>query len=137
MCIESILASISFFNHRKFRENYNIESKFFLVDLQKNFWNKLVIANKLSLSDRRGKSMCYSEWLKVSLNTWNKSELFFWQASFLLDDEAKICIKLIIFFDRPWWPSGLNHHVSNSIRDRRLRPRFESPLGITILIAQK
>ena len=34
---------------------------------------------------------------------------------------------------RPCWPSGLNHHVSNSSRGRCLGPRIESPLGITIL----
>ena len=39
--------------------------------------------------------------------------------------------------NRPWWLSGLSRHVSNSSRDRGLGPRFESPLGITILIAQK
>ena len=31
--------------------------------------------------------------------------------------------------NRPWWPSGLIHHVSNSSRDRQLGPRFESSLG--------
>ena len=44
----------------------NIESKFFSVNLQKKFWNKLVIENKLSLSDRRGKSMHYPESPKVT-----------------------------------------------------------------------
>ena len=36
--------------------------------------------------------------------------------------------------DRRWWPSGLIRHVSNSIRDSCLGPRFESPLEITISI---
>ena len=32
--------------------------------------------------------------------------------------------------DRPWWPSGLSNHVSNSSRDRHLGPRLESRLGL-------
>ena len=31
--------------------------------------------------------------------------------------------------NRPRWPSGLSHHVSNSSRDRDLGPRFEYRLG--------
>ena len=27
---------------------------------------------------------------------------------------------------RPWWLSGLSHHVSNSSRDKGLGPRFKS-----------
>ena len=30
--------------------------------------------------------------------------------------------------NRPWWPSGLSHHVSNSSRDICLGPRFKIPL---------
>ena len=32
------------------------------------------------------------------------------------------------------WPSGLSYHVTKSSRDRRLGPKFESPLGFTIFI---
>ena len=45
-------------------------------------------------------------------------------------------IIISISLNWPWWLSGLSHHVSNSSRDRRLGPRFKSPLGIMILIAQ-
>ena len=38
--------------------------------------------------------------------------------------------------NRPWWPSGLSHYVSNSSRDRHIGPRFKSPLEITISIFQ-
>ena len=34
-----------------------------------------------------------------------------------------------IWFNQPWWPCGLSHHVSNSSRDWRLGPSFESRLG--------
>ena len=44
----------------------NIESKLFLVDLQKKFRNMFVIENKLSLLYRRGKSMRYPESPKVT-----------------------------------------------------------------------
>ena len=37
---------------------------------------------------------------------------------------------------RPWQPSGASRHASNSSRNRRLGPRFESLLGITISIIQ-
>ena len=32
---------------------------------------------------------------------------------------------------------GLSHHVSNSSRDRRLGPKFESPFGIMINLKMK
>ena len=34
--------------------------------------------------------------------------------------------------NRRWWPSGLSHHVSNSSRDRRLGPRFNTPRDYNI-----
>ena len=34
------------------------------------------------------------------------------------------------------FPSGLSHNISNSSKDRRLGPRLESPLGITISMVQ-
>ena len=33
-------------------------------------------------------------------------------------------------FNRPWWPSGLSNHVSNSSRNRCLGPRFKSCAGL-------
>ena len=59
-----------FYNNRFFivlngMADKNIKSKFFLVDLQKKFWNMFVIENKLSLSYRRVKSMHYPESPKV------------------------------------------------------------------------
>ena len=33
-------------------------------------------------------------------------------------------------FNRPWWPSSLSHHVSNSSRNRRLGPRFKCGSGL-------
>ena len=42
-----------------------MNQNFFWSICKKNFRNKLVIKNKFSLLDRRGKSMCYSESPKV------------------------------------------------------------------------
>ena len=39
-------------------------------------------------------------------------------------------------YKQDWLSSGLSRYVSNSSRDRRFGPRFESPLGITISIIQ-
>ena len=38
------------------------------------------------------------------------------------------------FKNRPRWPSGLIHHVSNLSKDRWLGPKFESCLGCFIII---
>ena len=38
---------------------------------------------------------------------------------------------------RPWWPSGLIHHVSNSSRDRWLGPRLESRLGHVKMVVKE
>ena len=56
------------------RQNYRLESDGMIKTLNQNFFvrstkkfqNKLVIENKLSLSDWRGKPMCCSESPKVS-----------------------------------------------------------------------
>ena len=44
---------------------------------------------------------------------------------------------VIIKSNRPWWPSGLSnrYHIVRSWNVHK-RPKFKSPLGITILIAQ-
>ena len=46
-----------------------------------------------------------------------------------------VCISVCV--DRPWWPSSLSWHAITQLIVATKGPGFESPLGITILIAKK
>ena len=47
--------------------------------------------------------------------------------------ELKFCFDKKLALDRPWWPNG--HNVSNSSREGRLGPRFETDELWTGLLA--
>ena len=84
--------------------------KKFSVDLQKNFQNNLVIINKLSLSDRRGKSMHYPESPKVNgdyFHSMKRHEINSWRLLFLpcftsiLNQNLSIIMKNVLSIFKP------------------------------------